>query len=597
MIRSLALVCCTTVFSLSAAFAQNEPEVVNIKTTPEILALFDESLQSLSQAEPATKVAGLFRLLGFAVNFDDKAHAKKIVATLVALAPSVEPAELRHQLYMGIANAFCDLEQYTEAVAVLNRIDSPEIRSEAQLNIAAGIVLGQEQDKTLPPFDTSELLRQAIAGAVESKSVTLEALSRAFLGNELARQGKQAESTAAFSEAMKVAQRIEEVEERGQVLGVILQRQIERDQIAGASAMLQAVDSETKSMVSAAFVSALIQREKFAEAESAIKTLPSGDERDNLLGNFVMANIKTVTDAKVGEVVALMSTDDRRERFLQIITGQLQKNGRSEVATQVGKRLKEPVVAEMSLFVGKIEALVEEKKFAEAVQFIDETEENEGIRQDLKRRILMMHYQETHDDAVAAQIEATFASREKIAIGELREEAKKVVAEVSDISDSIDILLEVFQEHSRLLDFTGARQTLKLIAAQLDKATEPNKFVQDRLLLARLQVELRDKDGAKANLGKLMQTLSAVKDLSELKDLVPPSPSAQGVDAAVDESAIQNQLFQVYYMIANLLARADAKTESQSVFAKARELAKSDPNVPTRAEKLLALAQLLADEQ
>jgi len=50
-------------------------------------------------------------------------------------------------------------------------------------------------------------------------------------------------------------------------------------------------------------------------------------------------------------------------------------------------------------------------------------------------------------------------------------------------------------------------------------------------------------------------------------------------------------------MIANLLARADAKTESQSVFAKARELAKSDPNVPTRAEKLLALAQLLADEQ
>ena len=596
MIRSLALVCCATVLLLSAAFAQDVPEAFQIKATPEILLLVDESLHSLSQAEPTPRAGGLFQLLGFAVNFDDKAHAQKIVDALVALAPSVEPEELRNQLFAGIANALCDLAKYPEAIAMLNRIGDPAVRSEAQLNLAAGIVIAQEQDKTLPPFETSVLLQQAIAGAVASKNVTFEALSRAFLGHELARHDKKAESATAFAEAMKTAQKIEDVEERGQIVGMILQRQVEHDQIAGATAMMQAVDPDVKPVATAAFVSALISREKYAEAEALIKTLPSGSTRDSLLGDFVMANIKTITDTKIGELFALVSTDELRERFFQVITGQLQKNGRSDVAVQVGKRLKEPMVAEMSLFVGKIEALVEEKKFVEAIQFIDEAEENEGIRQDLKRRILMMHYQETYDEAVAAQMETTFASREKIAIGELREEAKKAIAEVTDLSARMDILLEIFQEQSQFLDFAGARQTLKLIAEQLDKATEPSKVIPDRILLARLQVELRDKEGTKTNLGKLTQTLSAVKNLSELKDLA-PAPPEPDVEPVIDESAIQNQLFQVYYMMANLLAQVDAKAESLAAFAKAWELAKAEPVAATKGEKLLMLAQFLAYEQ
>ena len=602
MIRSLAFaccaaVCCAAIFAFSTAFAQDEAEVIAIKATPEILSLFDESLQSLSQAEPAPQARGLFRLLGLAINFDDKAHAQKIIDALVALAPTIEPEELRNQLFAGVANAFCDLEKYPEAIAVLNRIGDSDMRSGAQLNIAAGIILEQEQNKTSKPFDTSGLLRQAIAGAVASKNVALEVVSRAFLGSELVRQGKQGESTTAFAEAMKTAQKVEDVEERGQVIGIIFQRQVEHDQIAGATAMLQTIDPEAKPLAVAAFASALIQREKYAEAEALVKTLSSGDVRDNLLGSFIMANIKTVTDAKVGELASLVSSDEIRERFLQVITSQLQRNGRNDVAVLVGKRLKEPTVAEMSLFVGKIEALVEEKKFAEAIQFVDEAEDNEGIRHDLKRRILMMHYQETNDEATAAQIETTFASREKIAIGELREEAKKAISGVSDLSDRIEILLAVFEEQSRFLDFAGAKQTMKFIAEQLDKTTEPSKVIQDRLLLARLQVELRDKDGAKANLGKLAQTLSAVKNLSELKDLVPTLPSEPGVEPTIDESAIQNQLFQVFCSLADMFSKVDAKTESQAAFAKARELAKVEPVAATKAEKLLMLAQFLAEEQ
>jgi len=593
MLRSFALFCFSAIIAFSAAFARDEPGDVKIKATPEILSLFDEALQSLSQVEPTPRAGGLFQLLGFAVNFDDQAHAQKIINALLALAPSIEPEELRSQLYAGVIDALLDLEKYPEAIEAVNRFIDPTERYEWQLDIAARIIIVHEQDETPQPFGVSELLRQAISGAVKTQDTIREALSYAFLGHELARQGRQEESIAVFAEALQIAQKVEDVEEQGAIVGVILQRQVEHGQIANAMAMLQSVSPEIKPLSTFAFVSVLILREKYDEAEALIKTLPSGNMRDNLLGDFLMATIKTVTDAKVGELLALVSSYEMRERFLQVVTTLLQRNNRNDVAVQVSKRLSEPAMAEMSLFIGKIESLLEEKQFAEAIRFIDEAEENEAIRQHFKRRILMMQYQETRDESVAGQIEATFTSGERIAVSELRTEAKRV-AEVPDFSTRIDLLFEIFQEQSRFLDFTGARQTIKLIAEQLDKGTEPVQTIRDRLLLARLQVELHEKEGVKANLGILMQMLSAVTDFQTLKGLVPTLP---GVELPIDEPAIQNQLFQIYCMIANLLAGVDAPAEAQAAFAKARELAKIEPDAVHRSEKLLFLAQFLADEQ
>jgi len=591
MFRLFALFCFTAVFTFSAVFAQDEPGTTKIKATPEILSLFEESLQSLSQAETNPRIGGLFQLLGFAVSFDDKAPAQKIVDTLLALAPSIEPEELRHHLYMGIANTFCDMEKYPEAIAVLDRISSPDVRRASQVEIAS-IILGPE-DKASQPFDTSELLRQAIGGAVDAKDPFIEGMARALLGREFARQGKLNEATAAFSEALNTTPKIEDAEKQGRVFELVLYCQVLYGQVSDAMTTLQTVtDPAIKPVLTYTLVSELIQREKYNEAETLIKTLPSGDMKDNLLGSFVLATIKTITDAKVGELAALVSTDELRERFLQITTAQLQKNGRSDVAAQVGKRLKEPAVAEMSLFIGKVELLLEEKKFAEAIQFVDESEENEAIQQHLKRQILVSQYHETRDESVAGQIEAIFTRNERVAIMELREEAKQA-AEVADFTERIDMLFAIFQEQSQFFDFVGARQTVKLVAEQLDKGTEPVQNIRDRLLLARLQVELRDKEGAKANLGKLMQRLSAVNDLNELKGLVP----TPGNGSTIEESAIKDQLFPIYFVTANLLAQADAPAESQAAFVKARELAMAEPVAAVKSEKLLILAQFLAEEQ
>ena len=173
MFRSFALFCVVSVFMLSLSwglFAQDvsaKPE--KIKATSEILSLLNESLQSLTPTEPSQRAGGLFQWLGFAVNFEEKTHARKIIDTLLELAPSIEPVELRNQLYDSVASALCDLEEYLESTGVLDRIVNPADRYGSQLNLAIRLVREHEEDKTLKPFDASGLLRRVVAGAYDAK--------------------------------------------------------------------------------------------------------------------------------------------------------------------------------------------------------------------------------------------------------------------------------------------------------------------------------------------------------------------------------------------------------------------------------------------
>jgi hypothetical protein len=250
----------------------------------------------------------------------------------------------------------------------------------------------------------------------------------------------------------------------------------------------------------------------------------------------------------------------------------------------------------LALFFGELESLLEKKQFAEAVQCIDQSGEEEAIRQNLKRSVLRMQYMETHDDSIVGQIIETYTSQEKMTAVELNESAKQAVA-IPDVAERMDVFLEILQEQFRFMDIAGARQTMKLVSEQLDKETDPVRIIQYRLLLARLQAEVREKNSEKENLGKLMQTLSAVKDLTTLKDLVPEQPTAAEKEPTDTESAIRNQLFQVYLLSASLFARADAQAESKAAFDKAKELAKVEPVAAQKAEKFLILAQFLAEAE
>jgi len=311
-----------------------------------------------------------------------------------------------------------------------------------------------------------------------------------------------------------------------------------------------------------------------------------------------------------------VSSDEQRERFLQRLVTELQKEDRGEMAVQVGKRLKDASNATLALLFGKVAWLLDKKQFAEAVQSVDESKIEEVIRQPLRRQILMMQYQETHDEAVAGQIAKSFSSHERIEITELNEEAKKI-AQISNPVERLQLLWAIVQEQLQLIDLAGIRQTTQLISDQLDKETDPVQLIQHRLLLARLQSEMREHQKMKENLNKLMQMLLAITDLKVLKDLAPPQPpqaptappngatrldlpgldGISALDESADESAIRDQLFQVYLLTASLLAKAEAPAESKAAFEKAKEQARLDKNAARKSEKLLILAQFLADEQ
>ena len=613
MLRSFAPFCFVAVVAVSTIFAQDaaEPIKTKAKATPDILALFDESFQSLAQVEPNTRADALFRLFGFAALLEDKAPAKRVINAVMVLAATIEPEELRNQLYEVVAQAHCVLEEYAEAVGVLQRIVKSSDRYKIQLTLAGNIIIGHEQDGTLKPFDASELIRQALGGAVEAQDRNVEAFARALLGRELARQGKKEESTTAFAEAIRTSKGLA-IDEQRRIVQVAVPSQVLYGQIAEAKAASQVIDTpEIKQEMTGMLILSLIENEKYDEAENLIKTFPADGGRDWLIQLWATANIKAVTDAKIGELTALVS-DEQRESFLQSVIVDLQKNKRNDVAAQVSKRSQDSAGAELALVLGKVQSFLEVKQFAEAIQFVDQAKQKDEIRQHLIRQILASQLKETHEDAVIQQIAGTYSNEEKIAVAELREEAAQV-GKIADSAERLDVLFEILQEQFQIVDLIGAKQTVKLVAEQINKETDLIQIVQSRLLLARLQIELRDKAGMVENLGKLMQTLD-VKDLSTLKGLVPeeqPTDVASkpndgiltfdlpvaGKEPATSELAIREQLFHVYVMVANLFTEAKAPIESRLALEKAKALVKLEPAGVQKSAKLLTLAQVLVEEQ
>ena len=593
MLRSLALFCLvavfTAVFNTATTFAQNAtPEREVVKATPEILALLDESKQSLTQVEPTLRAGALLRLLGFALHLDDKAPANRIIATLMGIIPNVEPEELRNQLYSEISHAFYALEEYASAVEVLQRITIPANRYRSQLELAIQIVSGYEQNDALRPFDASALLRQVISGATEAQDRNSMAFAYTLLGHELARQGRTEESATVFAEAIRVTRGMEDIGEQLQIVRLIIQSQVRYGQIEGARATSQIMDEpEIRRTLHNVFIHALIDREQYTEAERLIKTLPAeGAGRDMLIQRLIAASIETITDEKIGELSALLSVDFRA-RILPLIVVYLQRIDRGDVAVQVGNRLGDPAEAKMALFTGKLELLLERERFAEAIQHIDTLEE-EGIKQHLKQHVLARQFSLTRDETLIEQILAVTSAEDKAANEELREDVARFLT-VAEVDRRINLLLEVLQEQIGVMDIPGARQTAKVFAEQVEQLTELMMIVGFRLILANFQAELRDREGMTDNLTKLKQRL-AVRDLSELRAIV----GAAADD--VDESALRRELFHIHVMMADLLEQVDATAESSSAFERAKALARDETNAVQKAEMLLVLAQFLAEQ-
>ncbi|MDR0521317.1 MAG: hypothetical protein LBH00_05635 [Planctomycetaceae bacterium] len=560
------------------------------KIAPEITSLLTEVKEVLAPVEPKVRAAGLFHLLDFQMQLENKASAEETLHSLLTLAPSITEEQHRSQIYKGVADAYGDLQKDTEAAALMSKIAAPADRAEFQLHYAVKIITEMEEDAGRKFFDTAGLLRRAIADAAAAKNAGLESLGQAFLGRELARQKKNEDAEIAFSEALKTAKKTGDTEEQ-ELIGIVLRSQIQHGLIPAASATLAAVAvPETKQALTKEFIQSLIQYKKFAEAETAVKKLPAGKIKDTLLLDFAMENIKTVSDEQIGILAAMISTDAAREQVLQQIVAGLRRNNRNDAAESAGKRMSDPKKFKAAVIFGDIDRLMEAKQFAEAVK-VSELLEDPQLKSGIKREIFIAQYRETRDEALLAPIAALYTAEEKEKSAKL--ESTKKTAENAETGKQIDTLLGVMESQFELMDIKGAKQTMILILSRLDKVSDLAKIVQCRLLIAQLQIELRETSGAKENLGQLIQMLGGVQDLNLLKGLVNVPPGGQPADAA----AIRDQLFQIHAAAAELLIHTDALPEFQAALGKAKTFADAEPFAIAKADKLLLLARIRLQNQ
>ena len=565
-----------------------------VKATPEVLAFFNESRRSLDGVDPDPKAGMLFQLLGLAVLFDDKSPARAIIADILEIASGIEPAELRTQLYEGISHALCELESYAEAVEVLQRIADTAERYRSQLDVAVKIIFEHEQENGSESFGISDMLRQIISSSSEAGDRNVTALAHSLLGRELARLKNQEESQTAFVEAVKIAQTVEDAQQQSTILQLIIQSQVRYGQLEGAQTTVQAIaDPATKQKMMYAFIDALTQYKHYVQAEQFILSTAAAEpqstaERDMLIQRWVISNIETVSYEQVDTLSALLS-EDHRERFLQAVAAHLQKINRDETAVQVSRRLKDPANAGLALLVGKIESYLAGEKYTEAIEHLEASSEDETFRKHFKRQILTMLFDKTRDEAIIPQIIATYTDEEKEALAELREEAVQKANNVNE-PERIELLFSILQDQFLLLDFEGAKQTATLIDEQLDKQADLKMLPEGRVMLARLQIELQDKEGAKNNINKLVRIISTEQNQEKLNSLLPEYLLAQTDNAEL----LRDRLFQIYALSADLLTQAGAPAESSAVLEKAKELAVNTADALQKAEMYFMLSQVIA---
>jgi hypothetical protein len=582
-----------------------------LPTTPEILAQLEESRKAVEALPDQVKISALFQLLSIELRFADKQPAKNTIQKILSLIPSAEKESVQAQVFEAVAVAQTNIGDYTESVKTLDRIAKTNFRAEKQLNVAGKIIEDTEKNKPEKPFDVTDLLRQSLAGAVETKDVALEALVNVILGREQLKQGKIDEAKITLAKARKKAREIEEIEERN-LVALIVQSLANYGQSRDAQAMIETVaDDEMKQNLRGIVAVVLAENGKIDEAQNLAKTFKPSDLTDEIILRIVQAAAKTITAVKFQELAQLASSPEGREALFTRAFQILWKNKREDVAAELAEQLlpgitpeKTAEIRQMINFL-KFESLVDAKKFDEAAQILETFDVS--LKPVATRNLLLYRFREDGkwNDDLLNQMSVTFSAEEKKQIESLRAESEKA-SQIENIENRFNVLFQIFGTQWENADVQGCRRTLGLMFDAIEKSPDPALIVKYRLDLLSIQSQLNDKAGVRENLVKLLQFLDGVKDVMTLKDLVPEEqeePRSQQESSRpvltlkppVDESAVWDAVFSVYLSAVVIAKQTGADSETKKAFEKAKTIADSENDALRKVEKLLTLSLLLAD--
>ncbi|MDR0337366.1 MAG: hypothetical protein LBI18_09775 [Planctomycetaceae bacterium] len=604
-----------TLFSVVAGAQEN-----SFQKTPELLALIAETRQSLESLPDIEKIPALFQLLNLELRFVDKQPARNTVQQVLKLLPSIAKESVQEQVIEAVAFAQAELGDYADSAKMLDQIVKPSVRAEKQLNVAEKIIEDIEKNRSENneienSFDTTDLLRKSLAGAVEAKDAGLESLVSIILGRELAKRGKIEESKSLFEKARKKAREIEEVQEQN-LVALLIRSLILVGQQAEALAMIETVaDEENKLQLLGAAAIVLAHKGQIAEAENIVNILKPNEMKDNIIIKTVQASVKTITVEQIFAFAKQTSSPEFREQLLQQTFYMLSENKRDDIVKDFMKHLEN--VSENQRVFYQLKLLTDAKKFEEAAQFIETLDV--VLKPQALRHLVMIKIEQQGEvsEELLNQIYATYSDEEKKIIEQFQQETEKAL-KIDDPEERLQFSQQVLQQvleysssRAALLDLRGVWKILEAMLETAKQLDDPLVNIELQLMIADRQTQLYDKSGAKKNLSQLQKYLDEIQDVrilkntsrhesNQLESVVSETTTSQPIlklNSSADEIEGKNNLFQIYCSMTFLWYGLGENIEAKKSFQKAKEIADSESDVIRKVEKLLGLAQLLAQTQ
>lgn len=593
------LAVCFLSFSFFSAFSQEEENVRQpLKAPPAVLAQIAETKALLKTLPEKEQTLTLFQLLSLEVQLENKQPAKETLQQIRQLVPKAEGKLTQMQMLEALAFAQAEIGDLNAAVESLAQIAEPFQRSENQLNIVEYLLNKAEETKTPPP-DVTELLRKALAAAVEANDAGLEAFAAILLSKELGRQGKNDEELAGLLQrAVKKIAELEETEGRN-LLVFLIRSGIQAGQTAAVQKIIETTAKpETKQVFVGIAALTLVQNGKTDEGEQLLQTLPAGTARDNTLMSILETTIKTVPAEKITEYLQQASNADAGKTMRQNTVLLLVQNDRFDLARQLAVSTDYADNIGDMILARQLDELVKEKKFDEAGKLVPSFREEQS-RFQAQRLLTISKLQENYSEAVIVQSAALMPESDKTAAAELTAEAEKA-AKAEPAEERMPALSKVLEAQFQLFDLPGVQKTLALMLNGAAVEKDPAKQIVERLMLAQVQTELGDKSGVLNNLGQLQIVLDGTKEWQTLKGLVPDSVPEDESGATAEktsptDAAVQEHVMEVYLRTADLLSRCAHLPQARAAFQKAKQIAYAENEPMKKAEKMLALSRFLAE--
>ncbi|MDR2756930.1 MAG: hypothetical protein LBC20_14625 [Planctomycetaceae bacterium] len=599
-----------------SVFAQTQEKP--FQETPVMLALIAELhqlVESLPNNETVNeKIVALFQLLDVELVIADKQPAQNTIRQILALVPLVEKESRQTQILEAVAIAQAYLGNYEQSVKTLDLIVKPSVRAEKQLNVAEKIIEDLEKNntdknETTKQFDVIDLLRKSLAGAVEAKDAGLESLASVILAQELAKQGKDEESTILFEKARKKAREIEEIEEQN-LVAFMIRSLIQVNRQAEALALVETInDEDGKMLLLGQAAISLAHEGKFTDATNLVKIMKQNEIKDNTVIKIIQDTVKTITVEQILELAKLTGSPEFRNQLLQNTINILSENKRNDIVGELVKHLENVPENQLIFQQYHLKLLIDNQKIAEAAKFIETFDI--ALRQSAVQYLFMTAVQQQGEltEELLNLVSATYSGEEKKKIESLQQEAENVLKNKNTPEEQLAGLFQVLQlqinlESQEIFDPRGILKTLGKTLELTDKLNDPCKIVQSRLGIADIQRRLHDKSGAKKNLNRLLQFLDGIKDVSVFKDLLPdesaqPKPAVSEttpppqpvvrLNSSADETAGNNNLCYIYVAITEIWYGIDEYEEAKKSFQKALQLANKELNTVRKIEKLIAL--------